>query len=231
MGPRDGRAFSATRRTSGGRAISSARSSEHVVPRACRRASRTAAARSGACPCATRRRAADAGDDARGGPMVRPGADRDPRQRRQPGRHRQGRTRPVRASRVPEPVAGSPREVLHAGWRSLDRRSRASAARRLRRREPGCAGRGGAPRVRADHLLPQRVHLLFRSEHPADARRDDATRCPTRRTSASARRNRCCACARRSTSQEIGGAFVYVKGKHAVKRSPSPVPAQQDKRP
>ena len=142
-------------------------------PRAHRRASRTPAADLER-PVRERRRAADAGDDARGGPMVRPGADPDPRKRRQPGRRGQGRTGPVRAARVPEPVAGSPREVLHAGWGPLDRRSRASPACRLRRREPGRAGRGGAARVRADRLLPQRVHLLFRAEHPADARRDDA---------------------------------------------------------
>jgi hypothetical protein len=31
--------------------------------------------------------------------------------------------------------------------------------------------------------------------------------------------------------EEIGGAFVYVKGKHAVKRSPPPVSAQQTRGP
>ena len=72
-------------RTSGARSISCARLSD-ARPERSSEALADARCGSGVSPCATRRRAADAGDDARGRPLVRSGADRDPRERRQPRR-------------------------------------------------------------------------------------------------------------------------------------------------
>ena len=84
------------------------------VPRAARaRARRAAAGRSGsgARPCATGEEPltiAMALEEAR---LVRPRADRDPRQRRQPGGDRQGARRRLPAARVPRAAGRSARSI------------------------------------------------------------------------------------------------------------------------
>ena len=51
----------------------------------------------------------------------------------------------------------------------MDRESGSAAARVLRRRQPGGRRRSAPPCRGPDHRLPERVHLFFRSEHPARA--------------------------------------------------------------
>ena len=110
------------------------------------------------------------------------------------GGDRQGRDAAATAQRAFRNLAPALREKYFiAHGRAVDRRSRAPAARLVRRGQSRGRGRGGAARRGADHLLPQRVHLFFRSQHPPDARACSRRRCPSRPTCASVRPNRCCA--------------------------------------
>ncbi len=195
MGPRDGRA-----RRPGDlfwREIDQLRAVvDHVVPRLAGRAPRHPL-RIWSAPCATGEEPLTLAmmlDEAR---LVRSGADRDRRQRCQPRRRsrrrRNGRYGPAR---IPESAGGPAREVLHAARATTGRScpTLAAAGDRYDIVNLDGRGRGGAARGRADHLLPQRVHLLLRPQHPPDVERVRAGDARRRGICVSGPRNRCCAC-------------------------------------
>ena len=178
------------RPTSGAKSISYARSS--------RRRSRVSWTSSAATAAdleralRDRRGAAHAGDDARRGRWF----DRAPIEivasDASAGRHheaRHGRYGPRAFRNLPAALRDryfAPEETT--GWSS-----------ELRRRvsydivNSWLAGRSGPARRRANRLLPERVHLLLRSEHPPDAGGVRAMDDRPAGTCASGRRNRCCA--------------------------------------
>ena len=140
-----------------------------------------------------RRGAADDRDGARGGRLVRPGADRDSRQRRQPRGDRQGAARALSRAIVPRAAAELREKYFVAANGALRRRCRSCSSGSRRGAWSICwTAQTVAPlRGLPGDLLPQRVHLFFAAERQDRSSTRSPTACRRRGICWSARRNRC----------------------------------------
>ena len=160
-----------------------------------------------------RRGAADDRDAARGGRLVRSRADRDPRQRRQPGGDRAGPRRPLSRALVPRAAAGAAREVLPGGGRRMDGRPPRSSAGSRRGASSTCSTTRRWRRGRGVPIVFCRNVFIYFSE--AAIRRGGRSlrraRCRRPRISASGASESLLRVTSRFDLEELGGGFVYVK--------------------